>query len=94
MPARTEKSCCKAVLSSGILFVLTACGAVPIKTETVTVEVPVYVPLPSELTEPVPEPEVDVRVWDDIVEAYEQMRAALRLANERLRKIGEASKGG
>lgn len=51
-----------------------------------------YVRLPSELTEPVPEPQVEVRVWDDVIQLALEMQAALRLANEKLRKIRKTEK--
>ena len=68
---------------------LNGCATEAIRTETVTVEVPVYVPLPPELTEPVPEPSVEVRVWDDVVQLAEELRAALKVANAKLSAIKE-----
>jgi hypothetical protein len=66
---------------------LSGCAAEAVRTETVTVNVPVYVALPQELTEPVPEPDVQVKVWDDVVQLAEELRAALRQANDKLAAI-------
>lgn len=69
------------------LVLLSGCASEVVRTETVTVEVPVYVPLPPELTEPVPYPAVQVRVWDDVVQLAEELKVALRMANEKLLAI-------
>lgn len=75
-----------------IISALYGCGTAPARTEVVTVEVPVYAPLPSELTEPVPEPQVEITDWDSVVQFAEELRAAFRLANEKLKKIRETEK--
>lgn len=78
-----------ALLSLSLLVLLSGCATDAVRTETVTVEVPVYVPLPQELTEPVPHPAVEVRVWDDVVQLAEELRAALAAANAKLLAIKE-----
>lgn len=72
-----------------ISALLSGCATDAVRTETVTVEVPVYVPLPPELTEPVPHPAVQVRVWDDVVQLAEELKAALKAANAKLLAIKE-----
>lgn len=79
----------KNVRACGIALLLSGCATEAVRTETVTVEVPVYVPLPAELTEPVPYPAVDVRVWDDVVQLAEELKAALNAANDKLSAISK-----
>lgn len=81
-----------AMLSLCLPLLLSGCATEAVRTETVTVEVPVYVPLPAELTEPVPYPAVQVRVWDDVVQLAEELKVALKLANAKLKAIEEVGK--
>lgn len=78
-----------ALLSLSLLALLSGCANDAVRTETITVEVPAYVPLPPELTEPVPYPGVQVRVWDDVVQLAEELKAALDAANVKLLAIKE-----
>lgn len=80
-----------AMLSLFLSILLNGCATDAVRTETVTVEVPVYVPLPPELTELVPYPAVKVRVWDDVVQLAEELKAALKAANDKLAAIREES---
>lgn len=77
------------MLSLFLPLLLSGCAAESVRVETITVETPVYVALPQELTEPVPYPAVDVKVWDDVVQLAEELKAALRLANAKLAAIKE-----
>lgn len=78
-----------AMLSLSLPLLLSGCAAEAVRTEVITVEVPVYVPLPPELTEPVPYPAAQVRVWDDVVQLAEELKAALAAANAKLLAIKE-----
>lgn len=74
------------------IALLPACATKPIvRTETVEVKVPVIVPVPAELTRPAREPKLpDGEITnEDMAEFAEQLKAALRDANSRLRKIAE-----
>lgn len=77
-------------LATILTALLAGCASESVRVETVTVETPVYVALPAELTEPVPHPDVSVTVWDDVVQLAEELRAALKVANDRLQAIREA----
>lgn len=78
-----------AMLSLCLPILLAGCATEAVRTETVYVDVPVYVPLPAGLTEPVPHPQVEIKVWDDVAQLAEELRAALKLANARLAAIKE-----
>lgn len=78
-----------AMLSLCLPILLSGCATDSVRTETVYVDVPVYVPLPAELTEPVPYPQVEVHVWDDVVQLAEELKAALAAANAKLLAIKE-----
>lgn len=73
-----------------ISALLSSCAAESVRTETVTVEVPAYVALPAELTEPVPYPQAEIKVWDDVVQLAEELKAALMQANAKLLAIKES----
>lgn len=70
--------------------VLLGCANKPIvRTETVEVKVPVLVPLDKRLTEEVAEPKLAPGIVqnNDLADFIDAWRAALRLANRKLREI-------
>lgn len=62
---------------------LQGCASAPERPPTVKV-----VPVPAELTQPVPEPQLEGETNGALVDLIERLRIALGLANKRLQSIG------